>query len=278
MADAPSAAALLKAEDLRPVLELRSLLEGHAVNLLRRRGSPADWIVRLRAFLPELETHALHGDHEAFHRADMRLHRHLLELSGVPALLACWETVLVPSEAWVAEVKRACWPSLMALYREHVFLLNAWASVHDEVAGKATALHIEAGWHRVQAANGGANPDANPVDRAAAFIATHFGNPLNAAWIARHVSHVSPRHLARLFQEQRGLSVLGMIRQVRMERAAEFLAAGELPLGAVARHCGYPNLSHFSTDFRKYFGVPPTRYRKSPGAAKRNCQPSGFLE
>ena len=254
-------------DDLRSVLELRSLLEGHAVSLLRRRGSPVDWIERLRAFLPGLETHALRGDHEAFHQADMRLHRHLIELTGVGTLLACWETVLIPSEAWVAEVKRVYWPSLMALYREHVFLINAWACAHDEVAEKATSLHIDAGWHRAQAANGEASPEANPVDRAVAFISTHFGNPLNAAWIARHVSHVSPRHLARLFQEQRQISILGMIRQVRMERAAEFLAAGTLSLPAVARHCGYPNLSHFSTDFRKYFGVPPARYRKSPPGA-----------
>ncbi len=260
----PPARAAVSEGDLRPALRIRSVLEAYAVGHLRN-SSQEDWLASLRAFLPALKVCALQGDHEVFHRTDMALHGKLIELTGIPTLLSCWKVAAAPTEWWVAHVKKAYWPSLMALYHEHCFLLNAWASPYDEIAEKATHLHIEAGWHRVKAASGIAVPGdgGDPVERAAAFISTHFGNQLSVSWIAAHVSYVSTRHLTRLFKEQKGISPQSMIRQVRMEHAAEILLTKAMSLAMIARHCGYKNQSHFITDFRKYFGMTPNHYRQT---------------
>jgi AraC-like DNA-binding protein len=69
----------------------------------------------------------------------------------------------------------------------------------------------------------------------------------------------SPRHLARLFQRETGLS-FGMWRQqARLMEALRRLAAGEA-VTVVALELGYASPSAFSAMFRRALGVQPSRY------------------
>lgn len=57
-----------------------------------------------------------------------------------------------------------------------------------------------------------------------------------------------------------GKSPQEFIRAVRLERAAVLLRAGH-HVGDVAGEVGYDNAKYFSTSFKKYFGVSPSKYK-----------------
>ena len=57
-----------------------------------------------------------------------------------------------------------------------------------------------------------------------------------------------------------GKTITQYLRQLRMERAAELLRAGEFNVTEVALEVGYNSLSHFSAAFHEMFGCCPGLY------------------
>lgn len=241
---------------------LRSTLEAFAVQGWRSGTERERVVDDLRELLKKLKKFASDGDYAAFHQTDLQFHRTLVTAAGLDSLLKSWDIVAADLNEWILWVKRSYWPNLMALYREHELLLDAWLSKDDDVAERATHQHLEAGWYRMRMAEGFRGEDLAPVERAAAFIATHFASPLDIAWVARHVSFVSVSHLNRLFHKRLGISPLRHLKQVRLERAAQLLRSGKDAVATVARRVGYRNASHFVRDFRKMFGHTPLDYRR----------------
>lgn len=72
----------------------------------------------------------------------------------------------------------------------------------------------------------------------------------------------SRRQLQRCFAEA-GTSVQERLHAVRMERAAELLQTSSLPVGEVTRRVGYRAQAQFAKAFRRYHGLPPSRWRAS---------------
>lgn len=249
-------------QELHDLCRLRSTLEAFAA--VRLGGHPDRGALH-RMFLGHLalmKDHAMQGDYPAFHAEDMKLHRSLVESAGVAALSHCWEAVAGDLGEWIRHVKKVYWPSLMTLYREHEFLIDAWASDESWVAEQATHHHLEAGWFRVASAQGQVVRDIHPVDRATSFICTHYASGIDVEWLAQNVSFVSASHLTRLFRERLEISPHAFLKRVRMERAAELLRTHGDAVELVARKVGYRNVSHFCRDFRGSHGMTPNQYRK----------------
>lgn len=57
-----------------------------------------------------------------------------------------------------------------------------------------------------------------------------------------------------------GLSPSAFIRKLKLQRAAQLLAAKAAPVSQVAYQVGYENLSHFSKAFKEEFGQLPSEY------------------
>lgn len=251
---------------LHELCRLRSTLEGFAA--VRLRGLEEG--ERIRVFgefdrhLKMMHRWAVEGNLGEFHQADMGLHRELVKSAGVEVLVGSWEMVAGELEEWIRHVKKVYWPSLMTLYREHEFLIEAWSSDEAWVAEQATHHHLEAGWFRVASAQGEEVQDIRPVDRATSFICTHFASEIDVAWLAQNVSFVSASHLTRLFREKLGISPHAFLKQVRMERAAELLKTQTERVAMVAQKVGYKNASHFVRDFRQRFGGTPGKMRSVP--------------
>ena len=72
--------------------------------------------------------------------------------------------------------------------------------------------------------------------------------------------HASERTLARLFQEETGLSFAAWRQQARVLEAMGRLGTGQ-PVTQVAFDVGYDSVSAFCAMFRRAAGVSPTRYR-----------------
>ncbi|WP_341770861.1 helix-turn-helix domain-containing protein [Actinocrispum wychmicini] len=76
--------------------------------------------------------------------------------------------------------------------------------------------------------------------------------------------YISTRHLHHLFQQQ-GVTVVGSIRQRRLERCRRDLADPRLagrPIHAIAARWAFADKAHFSRLFRARYGVPPSHYRR----------------
>lgn len=251
--------------DLHAVHELcrlRTTLEAFAVVRIRTKTDRQQIFAGLSKRLKALKAAAMLGNREDFHKADMNFHQFMVESAGISALLVCWNQVAEEINGWILHVKGTHWPSLMALYREHESLLEAWCSEDAVEAEQATHHHIETGWYREEMTSDALPQEGNAVDRAASFLSTHYTKPIDIQWVAKHVSFVSPSQLTRLFHKHFGMPPYMWMKQLRMERAAEFLITGALSISKVALHVGYRNTSHFIRDFRMHFGSSPGKYRR----------------
>jgi AraC family transcriptional regulator len=76
-------------------------------------------------------------------------------------------------------------------------------------------------------------------------------------------AHVSPEYLCRLFRRHLNMGPLECLALARLERAASLLVRSNLTVKQIADAVGYASPYHFSTKFRKVYGVSPRYYRWS---------------
>jgi len=77
------------------------------------------------------------------------------------------------------------------------------------------------------------------------------------------VAGLSRFHLCRAFRDSTGLPPHAYLTRARLASARQLLRGGDLPIGEVARACGFASPNQFATSFRKAMGVTPTRFRQS---------------
>ena len=71
---------------------------------------------------------------------------------------------------------------------------------------------------------------------------------------------VSRTQLHRKMKEITGISTIDYIRNVRMEQAARLLKENKSNISEIAYAVGFANQAHFSTTFKKHFGMTPKDY------------------
>lgn len=73
----------------------------------------------------------------------------------------------------------------------------------------------------------------------------------------------SYEHLARVFRGQYGLSPVGYLHSIRIERAKHLLWQTELTVAAVADKVGYSDSVYFTRLFKRHTGISPARFRQA---------------
>lgn len=96
------------------------------------------------------------------------------------------------------------------------------------------------------------------------FLETHLHEPLTLAAIARAVDR-SEEHVARLFRQQRGVTLFDELRRLRIKRAEYLLLCSESSIHRIAGQTGFATLAHFSRTFRQETGMAPSEYRRQSG-------------
>jgi AraC-like DNA-binding protein len=76
---------------------------------------------------------------------------------------------------------------------------------------------------------------------------------------------ISRAQLHRKMKEMTGLTTSEFIRNIRLEQAARLLKEQKINITQVAYTVGFSNLAHFSTLFRRHFGVSPSDYAEQKG-------------
>ncbi|MGR6542619.1 helix-turn-helix domain-containing protein [Paenibacillus tundrae] len=109
-----------------------------------------------------------------------------------------------------------------------------------------------------ESSQGGAKSDM--VDAVATYISGHYRQNLELKELAA-LAGCSVRQLQRRFKQEKELGPMEYVIQLRMESASRMLRHTDAPIGEIADRMGYRDMYYFSRAFKKYFGVPPQRYR-----------------
>ncbi|WP_206609849.1 helix-turn-helix domain-containing protein [Paracnuella aquatica] len=67
--------------------------------------------------------------------------------------------------------------------------------------------------------------------------------------------------LSKTFSEQEGKSIEHYFILLKLEKAKELLAYGELNLNEIAMQLGYRSVQYLSKQFKQMFGISPTAYK-----------------
>lgn len=95
-----------------------------------------------------------------------------------------------------------------------------------------------------------------------AYIHAHYGDVLTVSALASQ-NNVNENRLFYVFQKYAGMGPGDYIRAYRLNRARDLLVTSSLPVGEIAMRTGYQDALHFSRIFKKYFGLSPSKFRKS---------------
>ena len=76
---------------------------------------------------------------------------------------------------------------------------------------------------------------------------------------------LSPSRLAHLFKEQMGDSIIELHLKLRLRHASHLLERTARPIGEIAEEVGFQSPFHFSRQFKIYYGMSPSAYRRKTG-------------
>lgn len=99
------------------------------------------------------------------------------------------------------------------------------------------------------------------ICQAKAIVENNFIDPPALSELARQVGS-NEFYLKKGFKSLTGTTVYGYIRELKMKKAVELLQEQKWTLQQVAEAVGYKYAQHFSTAFKKNYGVPPGRFRE----------------
>ena len=95
------------------------------------------------------------------------------------------------------------------------------------------------------------------------FILNRINNSsLKSSDVASSLN-ISLRRLNSIFEAGDGISTFEFIRQERMRRAALMLGQTTLAVTDIALEVGYANPANFATEFKKFWGQSPSRFRNA---------------
>jgi transcriptional regulator GlxA family with amidase domain len=108
--------------------------------------------------------------------------------------------------------------------------------------------------------------EAVPAGRAALqelqrWVAANPGHGHSVASLAKRMD-LSPRHFARLFRSEVGITPATWVEEVRVHAARRLLEQGHEAPKQVAVHCGFADANTLRRAFTRHVGVTPAEYRK----------------
>ena len=89
----------------------------------------------------------------------------------------------------------------------------------------------------------------------------NYGIPISNEDIAARFNFHST-YLNRVFRADTGESIHAFLIKRRINAAMEMLRSEILPIGEVAKKCGFNSLYHFTKAFKKRVGMTPSEYRR----------------
>jgi len=96
------------------------------------------------------------------------------------------------------------------------------------------------------------------------WVAANPALPLTVKSLAAHTGQ-SPRHFARLFHAEVGITPAAWVEATRIEAARRLLETGNDAPKQVAAKCGFANADTLRRAFVKHVGITPAEFRRRHG-------------
>jgi transcriptional regulator GlxA family with amidase domain len=105
------------------------------------------------------------------------------------------------------------------------------------------------------------DPAGTPLGDIRAHIVENLAGDLSVEALAQHL-HMSPRHFARSFRADSGVTPARYVERVRLEAARRALEDSAQPVTAIASACGFGTSETLRRCFLRTLGVGPAEYRR----------------
>lgn len=100
----------------------------------------------------------------------------------------------------------------------------------------------------------------NRFDDAMIYIRRNIHHPIQISELANYL-RMDPSEVYRIFMNKLGKPPSTVIRQMRIEKACEYLRKTDLPIKDIADTMNYEYQSHFNKQFFSVMGMSPSSYR-----------------
>lgn len=108
------------------------------------------------------------------------------------------------------------------------------------------------------------------VNRVTDYLIRHLTDDISLSDVARFCD-MSDSTFSRFFKKNTGHGFVRYLNRMRINRACSLLTQGDKPITQICFETGFNNLSNFNRQFRSFYGVTPSEYRRH---ARRNATKS----
>lgn len=95
------------------------------------------------------------------------------------------------------------------------------------------------------------------------YIHQHYSMELLRIEKLASMCSITPEYFRSIFKNYYGISPNAYINNLKITKAKELLDSQMYSVTEAANQAGYVDMSHFSREFKKYFGVPPKEHIKA---------------
>ncbi len=117
------------------------------------------------------------------------------------------------------------------------------------------------------------NKQVFAVKKAIDYINNNFHRNITLEDICAEVC-LSRYYLSRVFKENTGQTVSDFIMNQRCIHAQNLIASGNYSLGQIAELCGFNSSTYFSTVFKKYKGIAPSKMIRTASTTEDSEEPA----
>jgi AraC family transcriptional regulator len=99
------------------------------------------------------------------------------------------------------------------------------------------------------------------ISRAISFLREQYNKDYSLDDVAR-LANLSPFHFIRIFKSMTDKTPYDYLLDIKIEKAKELLRQKRYTITDICFLCGFNNLEHFSSVFKRKAGILPSQYRK----------------
>jgi transcriptional regulator GlxA family with amidase domain len=99
------------------------------------------------------------------------------------------------------------------------------------------------------------------------YVRSHLHEPQSVERLARRAA-MSPRHFARAFRAETGITPAKAVERLRAEAARAALESGASSVQIVAQRCGFGDPERLRRSLIRLYGAPPSAWKRNSAAAK----------
>ncbi len=99
------------------------------------------------------------------------------------------------------------------------------------------------------------------VKEAQEYVHEHYLDPSITLEKVAAALHISTVYLSRMMKQELGISYVGLLTQMRINKAADLLKTTDMTIRDISEFVGYDSQHYFSTTFKKITGVSPKQFK-----------------